>query len=65
MSDVERRLKVATVVDTIDEAFAFVVNTLDNERLDRADIAITPVTYIGDEGEDVERYEVSVEGTVT
>lgn len=57
---IERTVKLATIVDTIEEAFAFVVNRIDEEKMEIPHIIITPIWIISNDREDRQRYEVSV-----
>lgn len=59
---VERTIRVATVVDDIDQAFAFVVRSMDTERIAEPRIVISPVWWHDEDGGH-QRYECSIEGS--
>jgi hypothetical protein len=57
-----RTLSVCSVVETIDEAFAFVVNSMDAEGLDDPVIAIRPIWVYDDNQTGERQFECSVSG---
>lgn len=59
--NVERTVRAATVVDDIDQAFAFVVGTMDTERINDPRIVISPIWWSDDVGGH-RRFECSIEG---
>ena len=62
----ERTIKLATIVDTVEDAFAFVFDHMHAEGMIRPQILISPITMFIDPSvngmESTERYEVSVSG---
>lgn len=62
---VERTVKVATIVATIEEAFAFVITHIDGEGMTAPRITIQPVwTYSDDHPDGLQRFEVGASGNV-
>lgn len=68
---VERSVKVANVVNTLESALAFALTHVDSEGIGRPTIIVRPVTMFqsdddaeGWENRGQDRYEVSVEGMV-
>jgi hypothetical protein len=60
---VERSVRLATVLPTIEAAFAFVIAAIDGEHLDEPRIVISPMLRFVEGDDEPERlYEVEVQG---
>lgn len=61
--DYTRHVRLSTTVDSIEAAFAFVLNAIDDEAIEMPVITIEPtMTYSDDDIDGVVRYDVAVAG---
>ena len=61
--DYQRHVRLSTTVDSIEAAFAFVLNAIDDEAIQLPVITIEPtMTYADDDSDGVIRYDVAVAG---
>lgn len=61
--DYTRHVRLSTTVDSIEAAFAFVLNAIDDETIEMPVITIEPtMTYSDDDTDGVVRYDVAVAG---